>query len=109
MRDSIIQFSINKPKVIFLFVLLTTLILGAMIPNIHIETDPENMLPENDPTRLTHQYIKDTFKLNDMIVLGLVNETHNEGIFNPTSLKNIHFLSQEIQKIEGVIDQDLMS
>jgi predicted RND superfamily exporter protein len=109
MHQPIIQFAVNKPKIIFTIVLVATLLLGAMIPRIHIDTDPENMLPENDPARITHQSIKDTFNLHDMIVLGLVNDTDPNGVFNKLSLSNIHYLSQEIQKIDGVIDQDLMS
>ena len=42
-------------------------------------------------------------------MVGLVNDSHPEGVFNPESLQRLHRLSEEILRIDGVIGPDLMS
>ena len=46
---------------------------------VHIDTDPENMLPQDQPSRVFHNKVKDDFALHDMLVVGVVNETDPDG------------------------------
>jgi len=46
---------------------------------------------------------------HDAIVVGIVNETDPDGIFNPRSLAALHQLSKSILELDGVIAPDLMS
>jgi predicted RND superfamily exporter protein len=78
----------------------------AMMPNITIDTDPENMLSHDAPARVFHNQTKADFQMRDMIVVGLVSET---TIFTPNLLKVVEQLSTKILQIEGVIEQDLLS
>jgi len=78
----------------------------AMMPNISIDTDPENMLSSDAPARVFHNQTKADFQMRDMIVVGLVTET---TIFTPSLLKVVEQLSTQILRIEGVIEQDLLS
>ena len=41
--------------------------------------------------------------------MGVVNEKDPDGVFNPTSLRNIHQLTRGIERIDGVIRPDLLS
>jgi len=82
---------------------------ASLIPRIKIDTDPENMLPPDQAARVFHNQVKKDFTLWDMIVVGVVNEKHPDGIFNATTLTRVHDLTNEIQKIDGVIRHDLMS
>ncbi len=100
---------INHPKTIYLTTLMMVVMLGAMIPNINIDTDPETMLPENNPARMFHNSVKQEFNLRDSIVVGIINETNKDGIYNVESLNELHVLTRNILKIEGVISQDVMS
>lgn len=100
---------IKHPKTIYLASLLMVLALGAMIPNINIDTDPEAMLAEDNPQRVFHNSIKEQFNIKDSIVVGVVNEIHKDGIYNIESLKKIHELTRNILTIEGVVNQDVMS
>ncbi len=103
------EFAMNHPKAVFIGTLLITLLGTALIPLIQIDTDPENMLPADQEDRVRHNAIKEQFNLNDMIVVGVVNDDHPEGVFNPTSLSAVHALSRGIAEIDGVIRQDLLS
>ncbi|MFT6208970.1 MAG: putative RND superfamily exporter protein, partial [Colwellia sp.] len=78
----------------------------AMIPNLKIDTDPENMLSSDAPARVFHNQTKTDFQMRDMIVVGIVSENN---IFTPSALKVVEQLSTEILQIEGVIQQDLLS
>jgi len=88
--------------------------------SVKVDTDPENMLPEDEPVRVFHNRMREAFSLYDMIVVGVVNEKHPEGVFNPDSLAKIYRLTEyaktlrrpseeDPQKKEGVISADIIA
>ena len=90
MKDQIVHFATGHPKKIMWLTLVLTLIAGAMIPRIHIDTDPENMLPPDQRDRVIRDRIKEQFNLYDLIVVGIVNDQTDTGIFNHQSLAINH-------------------
>ncbi|MCP1338166.1 hypothetical protein NJR55_01045 [Idiomarina sp. M1R2S28] len=42
---------------------LITIAVAAFIPSITIDTDPENMLPDDNPQRVFHNEVKETFAM----------------------------------------------
>lgn len=108
MKKMIVRFSLNHPEIVFAVVFAISLFLVWQIPKIKVDTDPENMLSEQQEDRVLHNKIKKRFNLSDSIVVGLVNESQ-QGVFNPTSLKLLSELSERILQIEGVVAPDLMS
>ena len=109
MKSTIVSFSLRRPWIVMIAVLALVLLLGSRIPSIRVDTDPENMLPADQPDRVLHNAIKQRFDLHDMIVVGMVNETHEDGIFNLQSLGALHALTEQILEMEGVVAHDLMS
>ncbi len=107
MKQFLFDLSSNRPKWVFALTLLLTLVSGAFISQIEIDTDPENMLPEQQAERVYHNQIKQRFQLHDAIVVGAVSQ--QQSIFNPVSLKALVSLTEGISQIEGVIIPDLMS
>ena len=124
--------SMNKPKLITksILVLMLMLMIPAILPSIwpqqfpylqglKIDTDPENMLPEDAPSRVFHNKMKEEMNLHDIMVVGVVNNKNENGIYNPSSLKRIHELtefaktqhwkSHDEGKLEGVIEVDIMA
>lgn len=97
--SGLIQFSIRKPKLVIALMVLATLILGGMISMVQVDTDPENMLSEHEAVRIFHNQVKKEFSLHDVVVLGVVNETHPDGVFNPATLKRIQELTEFSQKL----------
>lgn len=92
---------------VFLTCLLVTIIALVQFPQVRIDTDPENMLPDTQPERVFHNQIKERFALHDAIVVGVVAKA--DSIYTPRSLAALHSLSNAVQRIDGVIDIDLMS
>lgn len=85
---------------------LLTLVLGSLISKYHIDTDPENMLSENEAVRVFHNLTKKEFSLHDVVVLGIVNEKHPDGVFNPATLKHIQELTDFAKSLEDPDDPE---
>ena len=90
----------------------------GMLHPLQIDTDPENMLSADEPVRVFHNAQKKDFSLYDMVVVGVVNNSHPEGVFNKASLSDIHALADFAKQIrwqdkegktQGVISVDLMA
>ena len=108
MKRRILDFPLQHGRLVFIGLAVLTIGLGSAIPRIQIDTDPENMLSEDDPARLFHNETKDEFSLHDLIVVGVVNEAEPEGVFNPESLARIHELNEQLKSIDGVIARDVL-
>ena len=109
MKHQIIRLATGRPRTVYIWVALLTVLLGGQIPRIAIDTDPENMLSAEQSDRVFHNLVEERFGLHDAIVVGLVNETHPAGIYNAASLQALHSMSEDILAIEGVVAADVMS
>ncbi|MDR9501349.1 MAG: MMPL family transporter [Desulfurivibrionaceae bacterium] len=90
----LVQTSILRPKLITTLMVLFTLALAAFIPQVHVDTDPENMLAEDEAVRLFHTNTKKEFALHDLVIVGVVNEKHEHGVFNPETLGHVFELTE---------------
>ena len=116
-KQKIATYSIEHYKLITIIMVLFTLLLGAFIPLIKVDTDPENMLPADEPVRVFHNQMKKELSLYDMVVVGIVNDKNPDGVFNPETLANIYELTeyaktlrwQEDNKEVGVVEVDLIA
>jgi predicted RND superfamily exporter protein len=91
--------------VIFAAVAVTAFF-AFQFPKIQIDTDPENMLPEDEPVRAFYTETKDMFALSDFIAVGVVKE---DGAFTPELLNRIYKITEEIEQIDGVIVSDMLA
>ena len=83
-----------------------TLALGSLIVKVHVDTDPENMLPEDEAVRVYHNLVKKEFALYDVVVLGVVNEKDPDGVFNPDTLRHVQELSEFAKTLHDPNDPD---
>jgi predicted RND superfamily exporter protein len=102
--------AITAVMVVSLVLLLAVAVLPSVWPQtfapLHpatIDTDPENMLARDEPVRVFHDEAKDEFNLYDLVVVGIVNETHADGVFNPETLARIDALTEFVK---GLSDPD---
>lgn len=104
-----VGFSTEHPRLLTAVMVIVTLALAAFMPRVNIDTDPENMLSEDDPARVFHDRMKKEFAVHDMIVVGVVNEGHPDGVFNPDSLRKIHRLTRFAESLhrKSPIGRDL--
>ena len=109
MKSALIRVSTERPRTVYAIVLLLVIALGALTAGIRIDTDPENMLSPDQTDRVFHNQVEERFTLHDAIVVGIVNETHPDGIYNVDSLSALHELGSAILELDGVIAPDFMS
>ncbi len=109
MFERMVNFALRRPKVVFGITAVFTILAIAQFFRVKIDTDPENMLPKKEFVRVFHKEVKQEFGLYDYIVLGVVNEKDENGVFNPLTLEKVYRLTDEIKKIDGVISYELMS
>lgn len=98
---------IHRPWPVFLATLVITVIALLQFPQVRIDTDPENMLPDDQSERVFHNAAKQRFGLSDTIVVGVI--ASGDSIYTPRSLAALHALSAQVKRIEGVVEVDLMS
>jgi hypothetical protein len=67
------------------------------------------MLDEAEPVRVFNTESKERFNLHDAVVVGVVNEKHPQGVFNPETLGKLHRLTDFAKSLDGVVEIDVMS
>jgi len=119
-KEEVVKFAVSHHKLITILVIIFTMLTGALIPLIKVDTDPENMLSEEEAVRVFHNQTKRQFELNDMVVVGIVNDKSTHGVFSPSCLKNIYELTEfsktlmwqddkEASEEVGVIEVDILA
>ena len=109
MSSLLLRFATQRAGWVYILLLALTLGAGAMIPNLTVDTDPENMLPADHPARIFHNQTKQTFAMHDAIVVGVVAEQDTNGVYTSETLSEVKQLTDTILDMDGVIDADLMS
>ena len=110
--ERVIRFSLDRPRTLIWAVVVSTLLLMTLaalpsfwpqqfsaLQRLKIDTDPENMLSETEPARVFHNQAKKEFSLHDIIVVGVVNEEHLNGVFNTDSLERIYKLTEFVRQL----------
>jgi predicted RND superfamily exporter protein len=119
-KRKIVEFSLDHYKLVAWVMAIFTLVCAAFIPLIKVDTDPENMLSEHEAVRVFHEQTKKDFILNDIVVVGIVNNKDPNGVFNPQSLQRIYDLTQYAKTLRwpnpddpnetiGVVEVDLLA
>jgi len=106
MRKGITEFSIKYPWIVLSVAVLISVFFAIQFPKIKIDTDPQNMLEADEPTRLFHSATKEDFALSDFIAVGVVAEP---TAFTADMLNRLYNITAEIEEIEGVIVEDIMA
>lgn len=103
-RLRLTSFSIRFPWIVMASVLAGTLFFGAQFPKVHFDNDPENMLAEDEYIRVFHNQVKARYSLYDFVIVGIVNDSHEDGIFNTGTLGRIDALTKELSGLRKSAD-----
>ncbi len=106
MKKFLFTFSMDHPRIVIGLVIFITLFFAMQFPKIHIDTDPKNMLRQNEHVRVFHEEMKETFGLEDMLVLGIYN---SKGVFTPETVQSTLDITEDIKELDGVIVDDIMA
>ncbi|NNE43118.1 MAG: RND transporter, partial [Gemmatimonadetes bacterium] len=106
LKRGMIRFSLDHPRLVVAVTVLVTVIAGLQLPRVKIDTDPENMLQADEPVRVLHDEIRETFALRDFLVVGVVSE---DGVFRPDVLQRVAGLTEHLLEQDGVIVDDVLA
>uniref|UniRef100_UPI003563EFAF MMPL family transporter n=1 Tax=Pontiella sp. TaxID=2837462 RepID=UPI003563EFAF len=95
-RLKMTSFSIRFPWIIMAVAVAVTVFFGTQFPKVSFDNDPENMLAEDEYIRVFHNEVKARYNLYDFVIVGIVNETNPDGIFNVETLGKIDSLTREL-------------
>jgi predicted RND superfamily exporter protein len=83
-----------------------TVVLAAATVRVEIDTDPENMLPSDDPVRVLNRSMREDFGTRDIIVFGIIDEG---GVLTPQTIGASSALIDEIATLNGVMSKEIVS
>jgi len=92
--------SIRYPWLIIAIAVGMTLAFGSQFPKVMFDNDPENMLADDEPIRVFHNQVKARYNLYDFVIVGIVNESHEDGVFNVETLQRIDALTHELISLQ---------
>ncbi len=114
MGEASVRFAMNRPWLVtgtMVAVALVLAILAAlpsiwpeafpMLQPVRVDTDPENMLSQDEAVRVFHNRMKKVLALNDIVVVGVVNDDHPDGVFNTATLANVYELTEFAKTLTG--------
>lgn len=90
------SFSIRFPWIIMALAIALLVGFGSQFPKVSFDNDPENMLAEDEYIRVFHNQLKAKYNLYDFVIVGIVNDTDPDGIFNVETLGKIDALTREL-------------
>ncbi len=126
----IADFCVRKYGLVTAAMLIVTLVIAAaaalpsiwptafpFLSGVTVDTDPENMLSHDEPVRVFHDQMKKELTLHEIVVVGVVNEDHPNGVFNAQSLKRVYELTEFAKTLQweedgetvGVVTADLIA
>ena len=105
-QGAVVGLAIDRPRLVILLSALLTVVLAAAIVRVDVDTDPENMLPDDDPVRVLNRSIREDFGTRDMIALGIIDE---DGVLTGETLARTGRLIDEIKTLPGVIAGGVVS
>ena len=105
-QRSFLNLAIGRPKSIIIVMLLITAALAALMIRIDVDTDPENILPSDDPVRVLNRALKTDFGTRDMVVLGIIDDA---GVLNAETLGRAARLIRGLESVEGVVPGETVS
>ena len=106
-KNTLVEFSIARPKLILAVALLVTPAFLVQLPKIQLDTNPKNMLPPSSEVRVWNDSVDQTFGLyEDTLVVGIV---HPGSVLNTSTLEKVRDITAEVLKVKGVAGRDVSS
>ena len=78
---ALVELSLRRPRWIIGAIAVLTVVLGAAILRVQVDTDPENMLRDDNPVRVLNESLAEDFGLGPVIALGIVDEVETSLVW----------------------------
>ena len=88
------------PKCVILVCLVVIGLSASQLPKLKKDASANAYIPPNHSALLYREKVKETFGLDDPLVIAIINE--KDGIFNPVTLKLIQWFSDALMDVPNV-------
>lgn len=104
MKLKLTDFSLRFPRLVVLLTVAAVVFGLLQFPKVKFDNDPENMLSPDEPVRVFHNQTKAEYALYDMVIAGVVNTNHPDGVFNVETLGRIDTLTRQLLSLRQNAD-----
>lgn len=102
----VVDTSLRRPGRVLVAVALITVVLGALMVRVEIDTDPENMLSADDPARVVNDDLRATFGGAETIVAGVFTD---RGDVTGDQIGAVARVHDDLVGVDGVDSELLVS
>ena len=102
------RYSIHHPRRVIIIAVGFTLAVAPGALRLTLRTDGHALVSENAPEVLYDNSIRETFGIEDPIVV-VVRSPHPDGIFNAPTLQLVRDLTADFAKIDGIHSNNIVS
>ena len=89
------------PKSVVLFSMLLMAVVLSGLPKLYKDTRADAFLANDNPALVYRQKVQEQFGLRDPIVVAVINDS-DHGVFNPSSLKLVAWLTEKISSLNNI-------
>ncbi|MGB3941607.1 MAG: MMPL family transporter [Candidatus Manganitrophaceae bacterium] len=98
---------VRYPYLVIFSIVIVTLFFSLQFKNLKMEFDPKSILPQDHPYVQLNNKIEEAFGGSRVVVIGI---HHKKGdIFNPTTLSKIQGITEDVKKIGGIKEENVVS
>ncbi|MEO5657191.1 MAG: MMPL family transporter [Nitrospiria bacterium] len=102
-----IEFVVRHPWGVLLVTTVVTAVFGVQMLQVRMVIDPKTILPQRHPYVQLNNVIEEVFGGSRVVVMGIVPK-HGD-IFTPSVLTTIKTLTDEVKKIPGIKEENVVS
>jgi predicted RND superfamily exporter protein len=107
-RRRLVELAMARPRLVMWLVGALTVVLALGSLNIEVDTDPENMLPGDEPVRVRNAEMREAFGTGELLVVGIVADDE-PGILTDDRLGAVGELHRRIAGFDGVHGSGVVS
>lgn len=110
MINRITDLVLKFPKTVLIIILIITAFFTFQIyENARLETNLDKYKPADHPKFVASEEYEDLFGISDSIIVAVANNSSENGIYNPETLKKIDKISRALEKLPEVARGDVKS
>lgn len=99
---------VGHPRITITLFLVVTAVLALGIPRLRVSTDVRSMMPIGHPVIVHDEWARDYFLIEDPATVLIVNDGP-DGVFTPATLALVDHISDEMEVLESIDGDDLVS
>ena len=98
---------VRFPVTIIILTIFATVLFAFQFKGLHMVLDPKAILPQDHPYVKLNNEIEKQFGGSRVVLIGVASK--NGDIFNPSDIEKIRRITEEVKKIPGILENNVVS